>query len=222
MLVKRVHPDMTIDANPSTSSMKTPEEPKPGSATFDGVFEKLFYRSRLWEQIDSPSFELMWARLQLLVGSHFDRWKAEVRTHPQRLQHQLILKCGPSTATSFIKSMEFMKKDELTERSSTEIGGSVSAGAKGVLLPVAIAARADVQARLGIRWTNESTKAEERRFRVEYSELPNRIRTPRSALLFLIQLQQAIDHVKKSTPEDARRVLLGDVLAEAETKLNSR
>jgi hypothetical protein len=27
MLVKRVHPDMTIDANPSTSSMKTPEEP---------------------------------------------------------------------------------------------------------------------------------------------------------------------------------------------------
>jgi CO/xanthine dehydrogenase Mo-binding subunit len=28
MLVKRVHPDMTIDANPSTSSMKTPEEPE--------------------------------------------------------------------------------------------------------------------------------------------------------------------------------------------------
>jgi hypothetical protein len=36
MLVKRVHPDMTIDANPSTSSMKTPEEPDPELPEWQG------------------------------------------------------------------------------------------------------------------------------------------------------------------------------------------
>ena len=145
-----------------------------------------------------------------------------IKTHPERLSYRVVLQPGPSAGVCFIKAIETMTKEGLlTEnRTTTEVGGRV--GASALVLPGALLARGDLEAK--IKYTTESLKDQtrEKRVRVEYGELRRSIETDRSAYLYLIALQQAITSVRYSTPDETKKLILGDIMAEAVLEIEPR
>lgn len=192
----------------------------PREETYNREFTDRFLRSRLWEQVDTRSFELARDRLTTLLGNKFDIVIGIMKTHPEQTSQRLLVRPGIYATNSFIKAIEVMTRERLLVESSKSIEGGVKADQSVLMLPGAMLAREQLNGRLAVDWTDKRESEKERKFRVEFGKLKRVIEVDRSAYLYLCVLHQAMSGVRLSTSAEVKQMVLEDVLAEAEWKLD--
>ena len=189
---------------------------KPGADSYEGEFLRRFQRSRLWSEIDEPSFQLASTRLKVLIGKEkFDELLSTIRTHSGNLHFCVICYPGPSSQNSYVKAIERIHKESTIEESNVKVEAGVKNNVTSLVFPSAFLANNDLQAKLNVEWGNKKEQSKESRFRVEYGVLEKAINVDSSGYLYLCVLYQAIGALKLSTPDDIKKIILDDVLAEA-------
>ena len=98
----------------------------PREETYNREFTDRFLRSRLWEQVDTRSFELARDRLTTLLGNKFDIVIGILKTHPEQTSQRLLVRPGIYATNSFIKAIEVMTRERLLVESSKSIEGGTN------------------------------------------------------------------------------------------------
>jgi hypothetical protein len=190
--------------------------------SYEDEFSGKFDRSRLWEQLETRSFQLAESRLRMLLDKNFGIVLGILRTHPDRRSHRFTVQPGIFATNSYIKAIEIMKQEKLLVESTRKIDVGGKTDSSMLLLPGAMLARQELTGRLSVEWMNKKESDKASSFRVEFGELSREINVDRSAYLYLCVLHQALSGVRLSTPDQFKELILGDVLAEGEWKLTPR
>ena len=190
-------------------------ECRPGADSYDGEFARRFARSRLWETVDARSYRLARDRLDMLLGREYEVLLGMLRTHPDRLEFQIVLTPGPSARSATLKAVEVMEREawRTEDRTAVGVGGTVSA----VAVPGAIAGRLG----LGVTYERESNREgeQERAVRIEFQDLEAKLPTGRDPAVYLLALHHSIAQARLHTDREVWRQVLDNLLAEAELEL---